>query len=218
MISSINFAASRDVASCLEPFVELSFPIQGKSLPADHNYGLFAALVHLVPEIRQQPHLSILSIPGLGDKQGKVFLTEQSHMRIRVPVSKIPLVYQLAGKRMQIGKHDIQLGIPKIYTLRPSQTLRARIVTIKGYTEPETFTAAAGRQLDQLGITGRVSIPKDREGEPCRKTIKVQRFTVVGFTTDVSGLSDEDSIQLQQLPIGGKKHMGCGFFLPFKEV
>ena len=74
MIASVGFSASRDAAAAREPFIELSFPVQGKLLPADHNYALYAALVNLEPDIRQQSDLSILSIPGFGDKQGKFCL------------------------------------------------------------------------------------------------------------------------------------------------
>lgn len=216
MIASVRSTALRDAVEGFEPFVELSFPIQGKTLPADHGYGLYAACVHLIGEIRLHPDISMLTIPGFGDKRGEILLTEQSCLRIRVPVSKIPLVYQLAGKRICIGKHGIGIGIPAIYTLRPAEALQARIVTIKGkdYTQPEPFLAAVERQLEKLKIFGKASIPVDRDGNPRRKTIKIQRFTVVGFTTEVSGLSDEESIKLQQWGIGGKRHMGCGYFLP----
>lgn len=216
MIASVGFIASRDAAAAREPFVELSFPVHGKLLPADHNYALYAALVHLEPDIRQQSELSMLSIPGFGDKQGKILLTEQSHMRLRVPVSKISVVYRFAGKQLRIGKHEIQLGIPEVYTLRSAEKLRARIVTIKGYTQPESFITAAKRQLEHLNVAGEVLIPADHEGNPLRKTIKIQRFTVVGFTTEVSGLSEEDSLKLQQWGIGGKRRIGCGYFLPTK--
>lgn len=216
MIASLGFAASQNAVSGFQPFVELSFSVQGKTLPADHGYGLLAAVVRVNPEIRLHSEISILTIPGFADKQGKIMLTEQSCLRIRVPIDKIPLVYRLAGKRISIGKHEIQIGIPEIYALRPSETLRARIVTIKGkdYTQPEAFLEAAKRKLTNLGLSGQVYIPVDCEGKPCRKTIKIQRFTVVGFTTEVSGLNDEDSIALQQWGIGGKRHMGCGYFLP----
>ena len=216
MVASISSAALQDAVDGFEPFVELSFPIQGKTLPADHGYGLYAAFVHLIPEIRLQPYIRILTIPGFGDRQGEILLTEQSCLRIRVPVSRIPVVYQLAGKRICIGKHGIGIGIPAVYILRPTKTLRARIVTIKGkdYTQPEPFIVAVERQLEKLKISGKASIPVDLDGNPCRKTIKIKRFTVVGFTTEVSDLSDEESIKLQQWGIGGKAHMGCGYFLP----
>ena len=216
MIASVGFSASQDAGNRLEPFVELSFPVRGKYMPADHNYALFAAFVHLIPEIRQQNALSILTIPGFADKQGKILLTEQSCLRIRVPVPQIPLIYHLAGKSIRVGVHEIQIGIPEIFMLRPAAKLRSRIVIIKGYANPEPFLAAAQGKLDSLGILGKLSIPIDKQGSPSRKTIKIKRYTIVGFTTEVSGLSDEDSLKLQQWGIGGKRHLGCGYFLPCK--
>jgi CRISPR-associated protein Cas6 len=216
MIASVGFAASQDADFKYEPFVELCFPVRGKYLPADHGYALFAACVHLNPDIRQQNTLSILTIPGFPDKQGKIILTEQSHLRIRVPIPQIPLIYKLAGKSIRLGIHEIQIGIPEIFTLKPATKLKSRIVVIKGHSEPESFLVAAQRQLDDLGISAQVSIPRDRQGELCRKTIKVKHYTIVGFSTEVFGLSDEDSLKLQQWGIGGKRHMGCGYFLPCK--
>lgn len=197
-----------------EPVVELSFPVRGRSLPADHGYGLYAALVRWRKALHRQSQVQILTIPGIPDRQGKILLTNQSHLRIRVPVSQIPLVYPLAGEKIQIGGHEIQLGIPETYVLRSAATLKARIVTLKGYTEPEPFLAAARRQLDALGIGGELTIPMQRDGQPSRKTLKIKRYKIVGFTTEVAGLSEEDSLQLQQLGLGGRRRMGAGIFVP----
>jgi hypothetical protein len=32
-----------------------------------------------------------------------------------------------------------------------------------------------------------------------------------------SGLSAEDSLRLQEVGIGGRRHMGCGVFVPFRR-
>jgi CRISPR-associated endonuclease/helicase Cas3 len=216
VIASVGFSASQGARDELEPCIELSFPVRGTSLPADHNYGLYAALVHQIPQLRQQTLLSILTVPGFPDRQGQITLTPHSCLRIRVPVPKIPLVYQLAGKRIAIGKHEIHIGIPEASVLQPAQRLKARIVTIKGYTEPDSFLEAAQRQLKALGIAARLAIPSNADSQPSRKTLKIKRYTVVGFTTEVSELSSEDSIRLQTYGLGGKRHMGCGIFLPSK--
>jgi CRISPR-associated endonuclease/helicase Cas3 len=213
MPSHTSFSMFQGVKS-IEPFVELSFPVRGRSLPADHGYGLYASLVHLFPTLREQSELSILTIPGIPDRQGKIILTDESHLRIRVPVSKIPQAYPLAGKKIKIGSHEVQIGIPAVSVLRPVPTLRARIVTLKGYMEADFFLAAVRRQLDELGIAGELSIPLNRDGTLSRKTIKIKRNTVIGFTTEVTGLNDEDSVKLQQYGLGGKRRMGCGVFVP----
>ena len=195
------------------PFIELSYPVRGRSLPADHGYGLYAAIVHLQPAVRQESELSILTVPGIPDREGKILLTEQSHLRIRVPVSKSRLVYALAGKKIRIGKHEVLIGIPEVSLLQPAPALRARIVTLKGHTEPEDFLAAAQRQLDSLEIAGEIQIPLNRDKAPSRKTVKIKCHTIVGFSTEVTGLSDSDSLKLQREGLGGRRHMGCGVFV-----
>lgn len=198
----------------LTHYVDWVAPIQGEQFPADHCYGLFSACCRIIPEVRQHSEIGILSIPGIPDQEGKIFLTKQSHLRIRVPINKIPLVYPLAGKTIKVGIHEIKIGIPNIYVVKPSSTLKARIVIIKGYLNPDEFLEAVQRQLDALEIKGKISIPFNQEGKPSRKTMKIKRFTVVGFTTEVSELSDEDSLKLQYFGIGGKRHIGAGIFLP----
>jgi CRISPR-associated protein Cas6 len=199
-------------------YVELSFSITGQSLPADHGYGLYSAIAHLAPQVHEREGVSILTIVGIPDRQGKIFLTERSHLRIRLPYECMPMVYHLAGKQLSIGSHSIRLGIPQIYMLRPVERLRARIVTIKNHQESESFLVAARLQLEALGIVGEAIVPLDIEGKPDRKTIKIKTYSVVGFGLEVSGLSEEDSIKLQILGLGGKHRMGCGVFVPMKEV
>jgi len=199
------------------PYVELSFKVQGEALPADHGYGLYSAIAHILPEIHQQEGLSIQTIAGIPDKQGKIHLTNQSRLRIRLPGDQVPLVYPLAGKQLTIGIHSIRLGIPQIFMLPPASTLRSRIVTIKGFQEPDPFLEAVKRQLDSLEIQGTASIPLNLEGQPDRKAIKIKKYSVVGFGLEVSELNEEDSIKLQIYGLGGKHRMGCGIFAPLSQ-
>jgi CRISPR-associated protein Cas6 len=199
------------------PYVDLSFQVIGDTLPADHGYGLYSALTHWNETIHNLEGLSIQTITGVPDEQGRIYLTERSRFRVRLPYDQVPLVYGLAGKALTIGNHTIRLGIPQIHLLQPASKLKARIVTIKGYQEPEAFLEAALRQLESLGITGTIVIPVNEEGEAERKTIKIKQFTVVGFKLGVFDLSDEDSIKLQVYGLGGKHRMGCGVFVPFAD-
>jgi len=196
--------------------VDLCLPVQGATLPADHGYGLLSALCRQVPTLHQNPRVGILTTSGVGDRQGKILLTPHSHIRIRLPIEAVAEVYKLAGKQLKIGSHEVRLGIPKIFILKPSSSLKARIVTIKGHTEPDTFVQAAQAQLEKLKISGRVSVLQDKAGKPLRKTLRIKGHTIIGFSTLVENLSEEDSIRLQQVGLGGRRRMGCGFFLPFK--
>jgi CRISPR-associated protein Cas6 len=198
------------------PHVELSFKIFGQTLPADHGYGLYSTISHLFPQLHDQEWLSLQTIMGIPDGKGKIYLTDKSRLRVRVPGNMVPAVYPLAGKSLTIGKHLICLGVPQIFMVQPISTLRSRIVVIKGFQEPESFLEAAKRQLEKLGIEGRASVPINAKGEPDRKTIKIKEYKVVGFGLQVSDLNDEDSINLQVTGCGGKRRMGCGIFIPVR--
>ncbi|MEH2047982.1 type I-MYXAN CRISPR-associated protein Cas6/Cmx6 [Nostoc sp.] len=150
-------------------------------------------------------------------KESVIQLTKNSRLRIQLLVDQVRLVYPLAGKSLKIGKHTIRLGIPEIYLLEPTERLRSRIVIIQGYQEPESFLAAAQRQLEQLGIQGKAFITKNTDGSPKRRSIKIKRFTVVGFRLEIINLSNEDSLTLLRYGIGEKRKMGCGIFVPVKR-
>ena len=81
---------------------------------------------------------------------------------------------KLAGKRLEVDGHAIRLGAPQIYLLKPATTLYARIVTIKGFTEPEPFLDAVCRKLDELGVKGEPIVEE-------RRVVKVGSHTIVGF-------------------------------------
>jgi CRISPR-associated endonuclease/helicase Cas3 len=94
-------------------------------------------------------------------------------------------------------------------------------VTIKGFTDPGPFLDAVGRQLDELGVGGRPEIPTvpagPRRGLPLRRVLKVRQSVIVGFAVIVSGLTDAESLRLQECGLGGRRHMGCGIFSPLPQ-
>jgi CRISPR-associated protein Cas6 len=200
--------------------VNLWFPVRGEYLYADQNHRLLASLSSQCPAVHEIENISINTIAGIPDKQGKIALTRSSKLLIRLPVEAIAQVYSLAGQTLTIGSYAIKLGNPELQTLQPIDTLQARLVTIKGYTEPQSFLAAAQRQLEALEIKGNIGIPANDKGEPKRLTLKINKaeqkksYTIVGFSVVVSNLSEEDSIKLQIYGLGGKRRLGCGVFHP----
>jgi CRISPR-associated protein Cas6 len=204
--------------------INLSFPVKGTQLPADHNYRLYAALSQRFSELHDLKGLAINTISGIPDQQGKIILTKSSKLYIRFPVEAIALIYPLAGESLKIGDHIIELGNPELQTLQPIDTLKARLVTIKGYTEPSSFLEAVQRQLEALEIKANIGIPANKNGEPKRLTMKINKaqakrsYTIIGFSVVVSDLTSEDSIKLQIEGLGGKRRLGCGVFYPNIKV
>jgi CRISPR-associated protein Cas6 len=91
------------------------------------------------------------------------------------------------------------------------------MVTIKKFTEPLPFLEAAHRQLAKLGINATLELPGD-ERTRCRRIVSIHGKKVVGFSLVARDLSDQDSITLQSLGLGGRRSMGCGIFNPIANV
>jgi CRISPR-associated endonuclease/helicase Cas3 len=105
--------------------------------------------------------------------------------------------------------------------LHPAPSLIARTVAIKKATEATSFLEAARKQLGELGIGGRLRVPehagKSGEREPIRRVLRVKDVRIVCFPLLVEGLRPEESLRLQEVGLGGRRHLGCGVFLPARS-
>lgn len=190
------------------PVVDLAFRLIGTRVPVDHGYALYAAISWLVPEVHEAKDIGVHPIRGRYDGNGNLLLGPSSRLVLRMPDTAIPPFIKLAGKAIDIDGHRVTVGVPEIRLLKPAATLYARLVTIKKFMEPETLLEAAKRQLEIAGITGNL-----RLGE--RRTFRVKDKQVVGFEMFAGDLDAESSAMLQEIGIGGRRHMGCGVFVEF---
>jgi CRISPR-associated protein Cas6 len=202
-------------------FVDVIFPARGELLPTDHAYPLYTALTHAVPAFHDnRVPLSFNRINGLAGGKGLIRLFDRSGLRCRVPAEHIPLLLPLAGKDLTVAGHRVRLGVPRVAPLIPAAALSARMVTFKHATDAARFLAVARQKLDALGVTGEVGIPViqsgQREGEPRRQVLRIKGRQVIGFACQVAALTAEESLLLQEHGLGGRRRMGCGFFLPLR--
>jgi CRISPR-associated protein Cas6 len=200
------------------PSIAVSFPAQGRQLPADHGYALYSAVTRQLPSLHGAPWLGLELLSGVPWREGIIVLpTRGAQLRLRVPADRYAGVLPLAGKRLDIAGHPLHLGIPCARPLLPAPSLYARCVTIKKFTEPEPFLDAARRQLEALGVTATLELPTDDQGRFRRRVVQIHGKSIVGFSLAAHGLSDEDSLKLQSVGIGGRRAMGCGIFNPINS-
>lgn len=187
--------------------IELSFRLLGRTIPVDHGYSLYAAISHIVLEIHDARAIGVQPIRGVYAGNGMLQLTPFSHLILRLPDDQIRSYLKLGGKRLDVDGHMLHVGTPTVRALLPVASLRARLVTIKGYLQEETFLQGVTRQLQSLRIAGETLL-----GE--RRTLRVKDKQVVGFEVAVTGLTAEESLSIQEIGLGGRRRMGCGMFVP----
>ena len=202
-------------------FVDVIFPVRGEALPTDHAYPLYTALTRVVPSFHDEGvPLSFNRINGEAGGKGLIRSFGKSVLRCRVPAEHIPLLLPLADKDLIVAGHKVHLGVPRVAPLIPAAALSARMVTFKNATDAARFLAVARQKLDAFGVAGEAGIPLiqsgQREGEPRRQVLRIKGRRVIGFACQVTGLTAEESLLLQERGLGGRRRMGCGFFLPLR--
>lgn len=188
-----------------------------RAIPADHGYALFGALVKLLPTLHDDPTVAILPISGqlIGDR--RMELTTSSRLTLRTPDAGIAKLLTLAGKSLGLGDSSIRIGVPEIQSVVPGPTLRSRTVVIKvsGVSarelDADQFAAAARRQLTDRGVGDTATLHVGK-----RRTVRVRDREIVGYETITSGLTPEESLALLEQGLGGKRHLGCGVFVPIQ--
>ena len=192
------------------PTIDLAFKLMGTRMPVDHGYALYAAISRVVPEIHDAKDIGVHPVRGRFDGNECLLLSPASRLIVRTQDDRIREFLKLAGKMIEVDGHRSRVGVPEVRALRPAAALYARLVTIKGFMEPEQFLDAARRQLEAMGATAKLEL-----GE--RRTFRVKDKQVVGFEMLAMELEAEDSLKLQEIGIGGRRRMGCGVFVPQRK-
>jgi CRISPR-associated protein Cas6 len=201
--------------------IDVSFPVRGGPLPIDHAYPLYAALAKVVPGFHDPGEpFAFAPITGSREGPGRLGLHDRSRLRVRLPGERIAAVLPLAGRDLLLGGDRIHLGVPTVAPLRPAPLLAAGVVTYKNATDPARFLEQTRRRLDEMGVAGEAGVPLvekgPRAGEPRRRILRVKGRKIIGFALRVGGLTAEESVRLQELGLGGRRRMGCGFFVPYR--
>lgn len=213
----------------METFIDAAFPITGSTLPLDHAYALFAALSRRLPALHERTTWGLHPIRGRRLDRDVLALDRSSFVKLRLPIDDVKLVLPLAGAALEIDGHGLTLGVPRLFPLVPAPSLKARLVTVKGFSDSEeALLGSVRRKLAHLELGQdperievkvgkrrvlRVGPARTRERE---KTGSVEdRDVVVGFAVELHGLEAQASIAVQQAGIGGRRHLGAGVFVPF---
>ena len=192
------------------PYVDLAFRLTGSKVPVDHGYALYSAISRVVPEIHEAKNIGVHPIRGTYSGNRELMLRESSRLVLRMESEQIGQFLTLAGKKLEIDSYSFRVGVPEVRVLFPRAALYSRLVTIKGFMEPDAFLEAAKRQLKKIGVQAELKV-----GE--RRTLRVTEKQVLGFEVGAAALDAEDSVCLQEVGLGGRRHMGCGVFVPWRR-
>ncbi len=195
------------------------FNIHCKILPIDHAFLLSKALLEHLPwlsEVGAGIH-DISVADGNGWEQdhesGFYYPSKRSKLNIRMPKEKLKDAQLLVGKTLDLGEYQIKI----IKALEPKlmsdmQIVFAKYVACNENDSEEEFLQTSFNQLKALNIH-----PKKMMAGLERR-IQIPNGIIHTRSLMVADLQKSESVTLQEKGIGEHRLLGCGLFVPQKNI
>lgn len=210
-----------DYINVPEDVVDLLFNIQCKGLPIDHGKLLSDSICQQLPWVADESQAAIHQIHVAesshgwqrpDDKDDILLPSRRTRLVLRMPSQRLSDCQNLVGQTLDVGGHSLQVGEYKIRPLSKLTTIFSRYVDTDEGEQDNEFIDRMLALLSERNIrvkkmmSGLIVMHSSNDDE------------IVTRKLMVSGLSIDDSLDLQQKGIGNKMLMGIGIFLPHKGI
>ncbi len=197
------------------------FAISCRSLPVDHAYALSQAIQAALPWFAQEPGAGLHTVHGAASGSGwmrpegvgaLLHLSQRAKLALRLPRHRLDDAAILVGRMLHVAGWPLGVGNIGLRPLSRITTLFSRCVLVAAEENEAAFLAAAAGELGGLGINpGRML---------CGRVTPIATPARIYETRSlmVAGLTPEQSLALQQHGLGAERKLGCGLFIPHKDI
>jgi len=202
--------------------VDLVFTLRCKCLPVDHVYSLFEAVQTVLPWLKEEPAAGIHAVnvasSGNGwvrpnDPHALLHLSKRTRFELRTPKHRIADAKKLAGEKLDVCGYIFELHSVSERSLSSITTLFSRhLVAEQELTDEEDVLHWVSSQLTDQGITPRKMLCGTEH------SIKTPEKNINTRSLMIADLEIEESLWLQQHGLGPYRHLGCGLFIPHKDI
>nr|VFJ62425.1 MAG: CRISPR-associated protein Cas6, subtype MYXAN [Candidatus Kentron sp. FW] len=205
--------------------VDFTYRIQCHALPIEHAHSLAEAITAVLPWINSEPNVGIHRIhvaeSGNGwvrptgqdnNSDGLLYLSRRTRLVLRLPKNLVEKAQALEGAVLDIDGNRLTVGKGQDKLLHLSNTLFARYVVTNEYDTEIQFVDYLIDQLQRMDIRIRKLL--------CGKehTISTPKTPIHTRSVLIAELNPEESLSLQQNGIGPYRQLGCGLFIPHKDI
>ena len=205
----------------MDDVVDAVFAIECRSLPVDHAYALSAAIQAALPWFADEPQAGLHTVHGAASgagwqrPEGEDALLQLSHrpkLVLRLPGSRLADAAALTGQTLDVAGFPMRVGRLQPRPLLRIASLFSRSVIFEGAADESAFIAAATEGLRALGVEaftmlcGREVTLATPEG-----TYRTRSLMLIVATP-------AQSLVLQRQGLGEARKLGCGVFIPHKDV
>jgi len=200
-----------------DEILDAVFAISCRSLPVDHAYALSRAVQAALPWFAEEPEAGLHTIHGAASGAGwtrpeeRVELSRRAKLALRLPARRLEDAAALVGQTLEVAGSALRVDRLSARPLSRIKTLFSRSVVL-AEDEEAAFLAAAAAELGALGMKPSTML--------CGREVSLAtpERTYRTRSLMVAGLRMEQSLELQRRGLGAERKLGCGVFIPHKDV
>ena len=206
--------------------VDAVFAISCRSLPVDHAYALSQAVQAALPWFAEETGAGLHTIHGAASGSGwlrpegehaMLQLSHRAKLALRLPRRRLDDAAAMIGRTLQVANQPLRVDSLSVRPLSRITTLFSRSVVLadtndKSADDEVAFLAAATRELGALGIdAGRMLCGRVTPVATPARSYQTRSLML-------AGLAPEHALALQQQGLGAGRKLGCGLFIPHKDI
>jgi len=205
----------------MDEIVDAAFAIECRSLPVDHAFALQQAIQAALPWFADEPQAGLHTVHGAASgagwkrPEGEDALLQLSHrtrLVLRLPERRLQDAAALAGRTLDIGGWPMRVGRLSPRPLPRIASLFSRSVIFEESMDEAEFLAAAAEGLRALGVEASTMLcGRDVTLATPQRTYRTRSLMVTVATP-------AQSLALQRHGLGAARKLGCGLFIPHKDV
>jgi CRISPR-associated protein Cas6 len=205
----------------MDEVVDAVFAIECRSLPVDHAFALSAAIQAALPWFADEPQAGLHTVHGAASGAGwqrpegegaQLQLSRRTKLVLRLPGHRLPDAAALSGQTLEVAGSPMRVGALAPRPLLRIASLFSRGVIFEGAADESAFVAAAIEALRALGIeTSTMLCGREVTLATPQRTYRTRSLMVTVATP-------AQSLELQRHGLGEARKLGCGLFIPHKDV
>ncbi|MDX1374484.1 MAG: type I-MYXAN CRISPR-associated protein Cas6/Cmx6 [Burkholderiales bacterium] len=205
----------------MDDVVDAVFAIECRSLPVDHAYALSAAIQAALPWFAAEPQAGLHTVHGAASGAGwqrpegedaRLQLPRRTKLVLRLPGHRMADAAALSGRTLDVAGSPMRVGRLSARPLLRIASLFARSVLFESAADEAAFVAAANEALRALGVEASTLL--------CGRdvTLATPQGSYRTRSLMLTVGTPAQSLLLQREGLGEARKLGCGVFIPHKDV
>jgi CRISPR-associated protein Cas6 len=205
----------------MDEVVDAVFAIECRSLPVDHAYALSQAVQAALPWFAHEPQAGLHTVHGGASGAGwqrpegdaaQLQLPRRTRLVLRLPAHRLTDAAALTGRTLDVAGSPMRVGRLSARALLRIASLFSRSVIFEGAADEAAFLAAATEGLRALGVEASTLL--------CGRdvTLATPGATYRTRSLMLTVATPVQSLALQRQGLGEARKLGCGVFIPHKDV